>query len=79
MTIAAPAEPAHAEEISALAEEMDRFYGAIEIAPRDIRIRQINESLFSDPPTVPRDIRMERSAPRRHGDLLFSLACGQCD
>ena len=49
MTIVAQAEPAHAAEILALAEEMDRFYGATEIAPRDIRIRQINEALFSDP------------------------------
>lgn len=49
MTIVVPAEPAHAEEISALVDEMDRFYGATEIAPHEIRIRQINEALFSDP------------------------------
>lgn len=52
MTIVVPAKPAHVEEILALAEEMDRFYGATEIAPHDIRIHQINESLFSDPPTA---------------------------
>ncbi|MCA1606586.1 MAG: GNAT family N-acetyltransferase [Acidobacteria bacterium] len=50
MSIVTPAEPAHSEEILALAEEMDCFYGATEIAPYDTRIRQINEALFSDPP-----------------------------
>lgn len=50
MTIVATAESAHVEEIATLAEEMDRFYGATEIMPRQMRIRQIREALFSVPP-----------------------------
>ncbi|MGH3915681.1 MAG: GNAT family N-acetyltransferase [Pseudonocardiaceae bacterium] len=46
------AEPAHVEAISALVEEMDRFYGATEIAPHRIRILEIRDALFSDPVTA---------------------------
>jgi GNAT superfamily N-acetyltransferase len=42
------AEPSHAEAIAILAEEMDRFYGATEVEPRELRIRQINEAIFND-------------------------------
>lgn len=52
MTIVATAESVHAEAISILAEEMDRFYGATEIASPQVRIRQIREVLFSDPPAA---------------------------
>jgi GNAT superfamily N-acetyltransferase len=47
-----PAESAHADALAALAEEMDRFYGATEVEPLDLRRRQINESLFADPPSA---------------------------
>lgn len=47
-----PAESAHADMLATLAEEMDRFYGATEVEPLDLRRRQINESLFADPPTA---------------------------
>jgi GNAT superfamily N-acetyltransferase len=38
--------------IAEIAEEMDRFYGATEVEPTEIRIRQIDEALFSDPPSA---------------------------
>jgi ribosomal protein S18 acetylase RimI-like enzyme len=50
--VVTPAEPAHAEAIAALAEEMDRFYGASEVEPLDLRLRQISEALFDPQPTA---------------------------
>ena len=50
MMIITPARPVHVEEMLVLAEEMDRFYGAIEIEPYDVRLHQLNEALFTDPP-----------------------------
>jgi GNAT superfamily N-acetyltransferase len=47
-----PAEPTHATAISVLAEEMDRFYGATSEEPRDLRLRQINDALFSEQPSA---------------------------
>ncbi len=52
MTVVIPAERAHVEAIAVLAEEMDRFYGVAEVEPRDLRIRQINEAIFSSPPSA---------------------------
>ena len=52
MIIILHAEPANAAAIAELAEEMDRFYGASESEPLELRIRQINEALFSDPPSA---------------------------
>lgn len=52
MTVVAPAEPSHAEAIAALAEEMDRFYGASEVEPLGLRLRQINEAIFSEQPSA---------------------------
>ena len=52
MTVVTPAEPAQVEAIAALAEEMDRFYGATELEPLDLRVRQINEAIFSNPPSA---------------------------
>lgn len=40
------ADPGDAEAIAQIAEEMDRFYGATEVEPRDLRIKQIAEALF---------------------------------
>jgi GNAT superfamily N-acetyltransferase len=48
----APAELQHVEAIAALLEGMDRFYGATEAEPLDLRVRQINDALFSDPPAA---------------------------
>lgn len=31
---------------------MDRFYGASEIDPVDVRARQINDAIFNDPPSA---------------------------
>jgi GNAT superfamily N-acetyltransferase len=52
VTVVTPAEPAHVEALAALAEEMDRFYGATEAGPLALRIRQINDALFSNPPAA---------------------------
>ncbi len=49
MTVVTPAERTHAEAIAGLAEEMDRFYGATEVEPHDLRLRQINDALFGQP------------------------------
>ncbi|MFK3980570.1 GNAT family N-acetyltransferase [Micromonospora sp. NPDC050397] len=50
MTVVVPAEPVHVDTIAALLEELDKFYGETEVEPLDVRIRQINEALFGDPP-----------------------------
>ncbi|MGH3320975.1 MAG: GNAT family N-acetyltransferase [Streptosporangiaceae bacterium] len=47
-----PAEPTYAEPIAVLAEEMDRFYGASEVQPHELRLQQIHEAIFSDPPSA---------------------------
>ena len=47
-----PAESVHAEALAELAEEMVRFYDATEVALLGLRISQINESLFADPPSA---------------------------
>ncbi len=52
MIAVTPAEPSHVQAIAALAEEMDRFYGASETEPLDLRIRQINSAIFADPPAA---------------------------
>ncbi len=52
MTVVTAAEPAHAEAIAALAAEMDRFYGATATEPLDLRIRQVNEAIFTNPPAA---------------------------
>ena len=49
MITVTPARPTHAEAIVEIAEEMDRFYGAAEVEPAEIRIRQIDEALFGSP------------------------------
>jgi hypothetical protein len=45
LPVVTPAEPAHVEAIAALAEEMDRFYGATDVEPLDLRLRQIRQAL----------------------------------
>jgi GNAT superfamily N-acetyltransferase len=50
--VVTPAKPSHAGAIAALADEMDRFYGATEAEPRELRIRQINEAIFADQPSA---------------------------
>jgi len=52
VTVVSAAEPFHANAIATLAEEMDRFYGATEVEPLELRLRQINEALFSDQPSA---------------------------
>ena len=46
------AEPVNTVAIAELAEQMDRFYGASESEPLELRVRQIKEALFSDPPAA---------------------------
>lgn len=67
MTFVTPAEPPHAEAIAALAEEMDRFYGATDVEPLEIRLRQINEAIFSGQPSA-------YALLAWHGDQLVGFA-----
>lgn len=46
------AQPEHAKKIAEIAEEMDRFYGATQFDSMGLRIGQINEALFGDPPSA---------------------------
>jgi GNAT superfamily N-acetyltransferase len=50
LTVVVPAEPGHVDAVAALLEELDKFYGETVVEPLDVRIRQINEALFGDPP-----------------------------
>lgn len=50
MTVVVPAEQVHVDAVAAVLEEVDKFYGETEIEPLDVRVRQINEALFGDPP-----------------------------
>lgn len=52
MIVVIPAEPSQAGAIAALAVEMDRFYGATEVDPLDVRLRQINEAIFGEQPSA---------------------------
>ena len=52
MTEVRPAEPGDLKELAALLDELDRFYGASDIEPVEARLRQIDEALFSDPPSA---------------------------
>jgi GNAT superfamily N-acetyltransferase len=52
MITVAPARPSDIPELAELAEEMDRFYGASEIAPMGVRLRQINDAIFSGAPSA---------------------------
>ena len=47
-----PADPGHAEIIARLMQEMDHFYGAPEVAPLEVSMRQIAEAVFTDPPAA---------------------------
>ncbi len=46
------AEPADIDALAGVAEEMDRFYGATEVEALEIRVSQISEALFRDPPSA---------------------------
>jgi GNAT superfamily N-acetyltransferase len=52
VTVVRPAISDDIDAVTDLAEEMDRFYGATETGPLDLRIRQINDALFSNPPAA---------------------------
>lgn len=67
MTVVTPAEPAHVAAIAALAEEMDRFYGATDVEPLNLRVQQINDALFSSRPVAYALLTWE-------GDRLVGLA-----
>jgi GNAT superfamily N-acetyltransferase len=51
VVVVTPASPGDAEAI-ALAEDMDRFYGATEIEPLDLRVRQITDAIFTAQPSA---------------------------
>lgn len=63
MTVVTPAEPAHVEALAGLINEMDRFYGATEVQPLDLRIRQISEAIFSTPPAAHALLAWEKDQP----------------
>jgi GNAT superfamily N-acetyltransferase len=48
VTTVAPAAPRDVVAVATLLAEMDRFYGATDIASLDHRIRQVNHALFSN-------------------------------
>lgn len=52
MITVAAAHPTDGTAIAELAEEMDRFYGAAEAEPLELRIKQINEAIFGNPPSA---------------------------
>jgi GNAT superfamily N-acetyltransferase len=43
------ASPSDVLTLAELLEEMDRFYGAVDVEPLEERVRQINDALFSNP------------------------------
>jgi GNAT superfamily N-acetyltransferase len=52
VTVVRPATPDDIDALAQLAAEMDRFYGATEVEPLDIRRQQIREALFGDLPAA---------------------------
>lgn len=52
MVFLTPAEKGNIHAIAALLEQMDRFYGATETEPPELRARQISDAIFSDPPAA---------------------------
>ncbi len=48
MIVVRPATPDDVDHLLTLAEEMDRFYGATEIDPLELRRQQVHDALFSD-------------------------------
>ena len=52
MAVVTSASAGDAEAIALLAEEMDRFYGATDVESLDLRVRQINEALFTAQPSA---------------------------
>jgi GNAT superfamily N-acetyltransferase len=52
MITVSPAELKDARAIAGLAEEMDRFYGETGMESIEVRLRQIDEALFSNPPAA---------------------------
>ena len=47
MITIAPARPSDISSLAELTEEMDHFYGASEIEPLEVRLKQINDAIFS--------------------------------
>lgn len=45
-----PAESVHVDAVAALLDELNTYYGEAEVESLDVRVRQINEALFGDPP-----------------------------
>lgn len=52
MIAVTPVAPEHLKALAALAEEMDRFYGATELQALDLRFQRIDHALFGDPPSA---------------------------
>lgn len=52
MIVVRPAGPDDVDHLLTLTEEMDRFYGATEIDPLELRRQQLHDALFSDLPAA---------------------------
>jgi GNAT superfamily N-acetyltransferase len=52
MTVVRPATPDDIDALATLTEEMNRYYGATDVEPLDIRRQQIREALFGDVPAA---------------------------
>ena len=52
MIVVRPAAPDDIDHLLTLTEEMDRFYGATEIDPPEMRRQQLHDALFSDLPAA---------------------------
>ena len=52
MIVVRPAMPDDVDQLLTLAEEMDRFYGATDIDPLELRRKQAHDALFSEIPAA---------------------------
>jgi GNAT superfamily N-acetyltransferase len=71
MTTVTHAEPADVGALAVIAEEMERFYGAPEVEPLEIRVTQIREALFHDPPAA--HVLLARNKERLTGFASYSF------
>ena len=62
MTVVRSATPDDIDPLAQLAEEMDRFYGATETEPLEVRRQQIREALFGDLPGAYAVLAMDEDA-----------------
>lgn len=71
MTIVTHAEPADVSALADIAEEIDRFYGATTVESLEIRVRQISEALFHDPPSAYALLAWDNNRPTGFASYSF--------